>query len=563
MEISGAQVSVANTLSVSTDNNSVTFLASNASLRAGTITVNKGGAATGEVAVDVNRLDVTRNDTVLDISGTSAAFSHGTGAGVYFGLVELGGVDDPTRRTLDASRAALGAYRMGWLTVNGLGNPANSQQWVGDLRAGAAEAVGAMHFNLPNGFNPVNYADGGTGTILSIAAGTGNLYLEPGTKVSMAAYPGHNPFKDMNPGDKFQLALADLVQDNLGAPLAGQTISLGARDYRFGYSVNSADNALLATLLGNNNVSPAYLEPGIAALGGLNLLADLEMRTMNNTFDPYVNSTAFGPDGVSVDLMFGAEYTHSRFNSGSHVDSDNFNFVVGPAWRFKNEQTQTGVTIFGEGGYGDFSTYNNFSGLKAVGDGTVKYIGGGIGARLDHLSSGFYGDASARAGAVSFDQDLRDRIGAKYDADTAYYGAHLGIGKITVFSEENRLDTYLRVLWTHIEGDDVTTDASEDLEIDDLDSIAARLGARYSRALTESVVVYAGAAGEYEFDGKACGSLDGRTIGDEPELRGMTGIGELGVKFNAGDQLSIDLGVQGYVGKHEGVGGTAMLTYSF
>ena len=48
-------------------------------------------------------------------------------------------------------------------------------------------------------------------------------------------------------------------------------------------------------------------------------------------------------------------------------------------------------------------------------------------------------------------------------------------------------------------------------------------------------------------------------------LRGDTGIGELGLTFTPSQTLplSFDLGVQGYVGKHEGVGGTAMLTYSF
>ena len=59
------------------------------------------------------------------------------------------------------------------------------------------------------------------------------------------------------------------------------------------------------------------------------------------------------------------------------------------------------------------------------------------------------------------------------------------------------------------------------------------------------------------------GNLDGRDIGDDPELQGFTGIGELGVKIDAAENLSFDLGVQGYVGKREGVGGTVMLNYSF
>lgn len=543
--------------------NNAGFIASNASLRAGTLTISKHANAIGEVTVDVKTLDVTQNDTALNITGTTAAFSSGSGAGVYFGTVELGDSNSAAVRTLDATNAAPGAYRIGQLTVNGLSNSADSQHWAGDLRVGVAGAVGGLHFNLPGGFDPANYADGGVNSILSVPTGTGNVYLNPGTKVSMAPYPGENPFKLMQFGDKFQLAKADLVQDNIGTALADQTITLGARDYLFRYDVNSANNALLATLIGNKNVGPAYLEPGVASLAGLNLLSDLEMRAMNNTFKPATNSQAFDQDGRSIGIMFAGEYAHQRLNTGSHVDVDYFNVVLGPAFRFKADTIQAGFTVFGEAGYGDYSTYNNFGGLNVVGDGSTKYVGGGAGVRVDSLETGLYADASARIGSVSFDQDLRDRSGAGYDINTMYYGAHLGLGRIFDFAENGRLDIYARGLWTHIEGDDATTDADEDLNISNIDSITARLGARYDRELSQSVTGYAGAAAEYEFDGRVDGNLDGRDIGDDPELQGFTGIGELGVKIDAAENLSFDLGVQGYVGKREGVGGTVMLNYSF
>ncbi len=50
-----------------------------------------------------------------------------------------------------------------------------------------------------------------------------------------------------------------------------------------------------------------------------------------------------------------------------------------------------------------------------------------------------------------------------------------------------------------------------------------------------------------------------------PSLRGDTGIGELGLTWapSATLPLSVDLGVQGYVGTREGVSGNLQITWEF
>ncbi|MDR2861427.1 MAG: hypothetical protein LBV07_02610, partial [Syntrophobacterales bacterium] len=52
---------------------------------------------------------------------------------------------------------------------------------------------------------------------------------------------------------------------------------------------------------------------------------------------------------------------------------------------------------------------------------------------------------------------------------------------------------------------------------------------------------------------------------DAPSLRGGTGIGELGLTLKPSKDLplSFDLGVQGYVGKREGVTGSLQTRYEF
>jgi len=91
-----------------------------------------------------------------------------------------------------------------------------------------------------------------------------------------------------------------------------------------------------------------------------------------------------------------------------------------------------------------------------------------------------------------------------------------------------------------------------------------RVGPRFSYADTECVSPYAGAAFEYEFNGCARATVHGLPIAT-PSLRGGTGIGELGlmVKPSPTGPLSIDLGVQGYVGKRQGVTGALRVGLAF
>ena len=73
-----------------------------------------------------------------------------------------------------------------------------------------------------------------------------------------------------------------------------------------------------------------------------------------------------------------------------------------------------------------------------------------------------------------------------------------------------------------------------------------------------------GAAFDYEFDSKAKGNVNGRSI-ESPDIKGATGMGELGLAFkpSASSGLSLDLGVQGYTGKREGVSGSFQVKWAF
>ena len=112
------------------------------------------------------------------------------------------------------------------------------------------------------------------------------------------------------------------------------------------------------------------------------------------------------------------------------------------------------------------------------------------------------------------------------------------------------------------------TVTGDKVKFDDADSHRWRSGARFSYSLTTDsgpvFTPYIGAAYEHEFDGKAKASVYGYGI-DAPDLKGGTGIGELGISFKASadSTFSMDLGGQGYTGVRDGVTSSAQFKLAF
>ena len=69
---------------------------------------------------------------------------------------------------------------------------------------------------------------------------------------------------------------------------------------------------------------------------------------------------------------------------------------------------------------------------------------------------------------------------------------------------------------------------------------------------------------EYEFDGDSQATTYGYNI-NTPSIKGGTGVFELGIRIKPGsnDRNSLDLSVQTYVGKREGITGTVQYRHTF
>lgn len=288
---------------------------------------------------------------------------------------------------------------------------------------------------------------------------------------------------------------------------------------------------------------------GIAFLNqGGDLLAD-------SGFNALANSALADGRFITFAAMSGGS---SRYNSGSHVDVDGFSLMTGLGKRLAAAGGNVLLGAFFEAGWGSYDSYNSFS----------NYYGGGLLGRY-LFANGFYAEASGRLGRVSTDFFTRDLYNALnnqyagYDSGVTYYGAHAGLGYLWEVTEKTTIDFSSKYFWTRQGGDSLTV-AGDPLSFSAVNSQRWRSDARVSYAATPCFSPYAGAAHEYEFSGKARAAVYGYEI-TSPSLGGHTGVGELGFVYRpaAGHGFSADLGVQGYVGKREGVSGSLKLQYEF
>ncbi|WP_367614141.1 autotransporter outer membrane beta-barrel domain-containing protein [Pseudodesulfovibrio alkaliphilus] len=344
----------------------------------------------------------------------------------------------------------------------------------------------------------------------------------------------------------------------------------------YNFDLTVENNKLLATVspagAAVNEQSKALSEGFVSGLGMVTQGADV---VAGQGMDSAVSAAKAGvAGGAGAPVGFGAVSGGSmRYNSGSHVDINSVSLMAGLAWGADSSLGRLTGGPFVEFGRGSYNTYNSFSAAASVkGDGSTRYVGGGVLGRVDLANAGpgnFYVEASGRAGGLENEYDsydLRDAAGrsAEYDSSSTYYGWHLGTGYVWSMAENTSLDLYGKYFWTRQEGDSVTLSTGDNIRFKDVDSSRVRLGSRLSHAVSEHITPYIGAAYEHEFDGMARATTNGLAM-DVPSMRGDTGTCELGLVSApwASVPLSLDLGLQGYVGKREGVTGSLKFTYEF
>jgi len=340
------------------------------------------------------------------------------------------------------------------------------------------------------------------------------------------------------------------------------------------YTIEVDGNQLWAILAAISPTGPAYerlkayAESSIAKLSFINQGLDF---LLTQGFGSVMVVTS--GEGVRFSTFGSMGGGQIRNNSGSHVDVSGVSLLAGLA--IGNDISATRRLTLGaflEGGWGTYNSYNSFANhasAKGKGDTNYNYYGGGFLGRYDVVQgtfAGLYADASARLGWSKADFRSNDILyngnRASFDSSSLYYGMHAGVGYVLcLIPEKASLDFSGKILWTHQDSDSVTVHQDR-VRFADADSLRTRLGGRFAWAVNELLAPYAGAYWEYEFDGRTKATVNGISVGT-PSLRGNTGMGELGFALTLMKTLSLDFGVQGYVGKREGWTGSLQVKYEF
>jgi autotransporter-associated beta strand protein len=556
----------------------------------GTLQIGNGGA-TGSLAGNIaneGAVVFNRSNAVTyahNISGAGTLEKTGAGALTLSGANTYTGATTVNAGTLNLT----GTLANSAVTVNpgatlelrgrtgsvGIAPGATLGVYSGGSIGGDLAAAGAnLYFYLPAGF-------GANGTLLNVA---GNADIT-GSRVDVGVQGLTSP---LNAGDSVTLLNAAHL---VGAPVnnsADGRLLVGAL-LSYDFDLRADGNRLLATVRSGGGsggggggvvpppvnldkrskalsegflAGPAFLNQGADFLVGRGLSAALASRPASGV--------------IGFATLGGGSLKH---DTGSHVDVDGYTLVAGAALAKSLPAGELTLGAFIEHGEGDYDTYNSFSNAASVrGSGDAEYTGGGLLAHLkfvetprDHL----YAEASARVGKVSVDFAARDWSNAAngrrvaYDGDSSYASAHAGLGYVLNLNERSSLDFYGQYLWSR-QGSDTARLASDTLRVKfgAVDSQRTRLGVKWNQAVSQNGKAYLGVAWEHEYDGKAKASVNffgTRYNIATPDLKGDAGLVEAGFALTPGARqpLTLDVGVQGYTGKREGVTGSLKVNYRF
>lgn len=272
-------------------------------------------------------------------------------------------------------------------------------------------------------------------------------------------------------------------------------------------------------------------------------------------------------DNYGVKTFAAVHGNRSKYDVNSDIKINGWSVIagVGNADKFDNG-SEFSWGVFYENGSGNYRTYNEFNNEFFRGDGSLVYNGGGIAARYTN-KNGVYTEGSLRAGMLKSDMDnaLRDGAGNfyGYESESAYYGAHIGIGKIISLSESSDLDVYGKFFHTYTEGDSFKV-ANDEFEFDSINSDRLRIGARITSNKENKFSTYYGLAYEYEFNGDADMTAQGLKAPTQ-SLQGSSVMAEVGFNYQPtpDSPWSFDLNMRGYTGERQGGSFNVQATYTF
>ncbi len=432
--------------------------------------------------------------------------------------------------------------------ASGTGNTLTIDGWSDSTKS-------VQNFNSIN-FDNINWQNGGT--VLTITEGADNDLAN--TEINLNSIAGGSKIavgdtmtliesnKNVNLGIKKDNIK---VKDNFFAGVAAQGTGTATvkDDGSVEFKVNTFKlNDQIDIVAENRAASAAFVNQG----------TDL----ISDSLDTISRDSNYG-----VKTFAAVHGNRSKYDVNSDIKINGWSTIVGVGNADKfNNGSEFSWGVFYENGSGNYRTYNEFNNEFFRGDGSLVYNGGGIAARYTN-KNGVYTEGSLRAGMLKSDMDnaLRDGAGNfyGYESESAYYGAHIGVGKIISLSESSDLDVYGKFFHTYTEGDSFKV-AGDKFEFDSINSDRLRIGARITSNKENKFSTYYGLAYEYEFNGDADMTAQGLKAPTQ-SLQGSSVMAEVGFNYQPTptSPWSFDLNMRGYAGERQGGSFNVQATYTF
>ena len=338
-------------------------------------------------------------------------------------------------------------------------------------------------------FDNINWQNGGT--VLTITEGADNDLAN--TEINLNSIAGGSKIAA---GDTMTL-----IESNKSVNLGIKKDNIKVKDNFFaGVATEGTGTATI-----NDDGSVDFKVDTLKANSQIDLVAEnraVAAAFVNQGTDLISDSL----DTISRDSNYGVKTfaavhgNRSKYDVNSDIKINGWSVIagVGNAGKFDNG-SEFSWGVFYENGSGNYRTYNEFNNEFFRGDGSLVYNGGGIAARYTN-KNGIYTEGSLRAGMLKSDMDnaLRDGAGNfyGYESESAYYGAHIGVGKIISLSDSSDLDIYGKFFHTYTEGDSFKV-ANDEFEFDSINSDRLRIGARITSNKENKFSTYYGLAYEY------------------------------------------------------------------
>lgn len=508
-----------------------------------------GGNITGDVYGGISENGNADNNNVVINGGKITGLVYGgksnNGTATNNNII-ISGNADITKAYLfgsNISNSNINLYESN-VNNNNTGNTLTIDGWSGSTQS-------VKNFSDIN-FNNVNWKNGET--VLKITNGSkGNL---TNTNINLNSIAGGSSIKA---GDKMTFIasntnLSDEVNYNIndtftaGVALEGTATASFDNEGNVSFTVNNLKASSQA-------VSAAQTRAASAAFvnQGTDLISD-SLDTISRD------------DNYGVKTFAAVHGNRSKYDVADDIKINGWSTIVGVgnADKFDNG-SELSWGVFYENGSGNYRTYNSFNNEFFRGDGSMVYNGGGIAARYEN-KNGVYTEGSLRAGMLKneLDNAMRNVNGSYgYETESAYYGAHIGVGKIISLSDSSDLDIYGKFFHTYTEGDSVTI-ADDKFDFDSITSDRLRVGARITSNKENKFSTYYGLAYEYEFNGDADMTAQGLRA-DTQSLQGSSVMAEVGFNYQPtpDSPWSFDLNMRGYTGEHQGGSFNVQAMYTF